>query len=106
MHAAVAADGLNGTFFESGRAGRLLGGIGGLVIDVTTASRVVSLEIQRCCLAAKVAVDAGDVDVEWTGNVFGKLVVTVGHGVRLSGESGQRTEKGTAPAGAERVRLI
>ena len=96
----VAADGLDGAFLESGRAGRLLSGIGGLMIDITTASRLVALEIQGCCLAAKVAVDAGDVDVEWTGDVFGHLVSTVGHGVRSSGESGQKTEKGTTPAGS------
>ena len=41
----IAADGLDRAFLESGRAGRLLGGISGLVIDVTTASRVVAPEI-------------------------------------------------------------
>ena len=70
----VAADGLDGAFFECGRAGGLLGGISGLVINVAAASLVVALEIQRCRLAAKVAVDAGDVDVESAGYVFGHLV--------------------------------
>jgi hypothetical protein len=106
LASSIAADGLDGALLEGGRAGGLLGGISGLVIDVTTASRLVALEIQRCCLAAKVAVDAGEVDVEWTANVFGHLVNTICHGVRASGESGPSTEKGTAPAGAERVPLI
>ena len=97
----IAADRLDGAFLEGGQAGGLLGGIAGLLEDVTSASRVVAREIQRGGLAAQVAVDAGDVDVVSAGDVFGNLVQSVGHGVRaLMKRPVKRKEKGTAPADA------
>ena len=48
----------------------------------------------RGCLAAEVAVDAGRVDVESAGDVFGNLVMRIGHGVRAARvKSILRTEK-------------
>jgi hypothetical protein len=64
------ADGLDGAFFEGREAGGLLGGVIGLVMDVTVALGFVAPEVLGSSFATEVAVDAGGINVELPGDVF------------------------------------
>lgn len=98
----VASDGFNRAFFESGRAGGLLGRIAGLVEDIAVTAGIVAPEILRGGLTAEVAIDASHIDVEKPGNVFGHLLGSVGHGA-CSSRAGLRAKglrnqkEGSAP---------
>lgn len=76
---AVVADGFNGTLFQGGEARRLFGRVLRLAHDEAVPVFVLADEVEWGRLTAEVAVDAGGVDVEATGDVLGDLLALVGH---------------------------
>ena len=66
----IVADGLDGAFFQGRQAGGLLGGVLGLVMDVTVALGVVAPKVLRSRFATEVAVDAGGINIELPGDIF------------------------------------
>ena len=67
---AIVAYGLDRAFFEGREAGGLLGGVLGLVMDVTVVLGVVAPKVLRSRFATEVAVDAGGINIELAGDVF------------------------------------
>lgn len=66
----IVADGLDRAFFQGRQAGGLLGGVLGLVMDVTVALGVVAPEVLGSRFATEVAVDAGGINIELPGDIF------------------------------------
>ena len=76
---AVVSDGFDRAAFHCLLAKSLLFGRLRLLIDIAVAAIVISREIRGRCLAAKVAVDALLVDVEFPTRILGPFVSLVRH---------------------------
>ncbi len=66
----IIADGFDRAFFHGRQAGGLLGGVLGLVMDVTMALGVVAPEALGSSFATEIAVDAGGINIELPGDIF------------------------------------
>ena len=66
----IVADGFDRAFFHGRQAGGLLGGVLGLVMDVTVALGVVAPEALRSRFATEVAIDAGGINIKLPGDIF------------------------------------